>query len=56
MWARCHNLLRLVAGKRLDVGLRELLVKKLIANSTRGIARTPFLHAEHGEIHFSFLQ
>ncbi len=56
MRARCHDLLRLVARKRLDIGLCELLVKKLIADSTRGIAGTAFLRAEHSEIYLSFLQ
>jgi hypothetical protein len=42
MRTRCHDLLRLMAGKRLDIGLRKLLVKKLIADSTRRIARYSF--------------
>ncbi len=52
----CHDLLRLVGGKRLDIGLRELLVEKLIADSTRGIAGTIFLRAKHREIYFGSLQ
>src|SRR5438876_11940114 len=54
MWARCHDLLHLMAGKRLDIGLRELLEKELIADSTRGIARTTFLSAKHREIYPCF--
>jgi len=56
MRARCHDLLRLVARKRLDIGLCELLVKDLIADATAGIARTAFLRADHSEIYLSFLQ
>src|SRR6266849_3478435 len=56
MRAWCHDLLRLVAGKRVDIGLRELLEKELIADSTRGIARTTFLSAEHREIYSCFLE
>src|SRR5712692_7857759 len=56
MWAWCHDLLHVMAGKRLDIRLRGLLEKELIADSTRGIARTTLLWAEHREIHPSFLE
>src|SRR4030095_10652065 len=40
-------------GKRLDIGLRKLLVKKLIADSTRGVAGTAFLRAPHCAIYLA---
>src|SRR6267378_5610581 len=54
--ARCHDFLHLVSRKRLDIALRKLLIKKLIADSTRGITGTRFLCAEHGEINLCLLQ
>ena len=56
MWARCDDLLHLVAGKRLDIGLCALLEKELIANSARGIAGASLLFAEHREIHSCLLE
>ena len=54
--ARCHDLRHLVACKRLDIALRELLVKELITDSARGIPRTPFFRAQHGKINLRFVQ
>src|ERR1051326_4867597 len=56
MWARGHDLFRLVTGERLDIGLRQLLKKELVADSTRGIAGAPLLFAEHGEVHSCLLE
>ena len=56
MWAWCHDLLHLVARQGLDIGLRKLLEKELIADSTRGIAGATFLRPQDGEIQSHFLE
>ena len=56
MWAWCHDLLHLAAGKRLHVGLCALLEKELIANSARGIAGASLLSSEHGKVHSCVLE
>ena len=56
MRARCDDLLHLAAGKRLDIGLRTLLEKELIADSARRIAGATLLFAEHSEVHSCVLE
>src|ERR1041385_6928897 len=56
MWARGHDLFRLVTGERLDIGLRQLLKKELVADATRRITGAPLLFAEHGEVHPCLLE
>src|ERR1041384_5427525 len=56
MWARGHDVLRLVPGERLDIGLRELLKKELVADATRRIACRSLLFAEHREVHSRLLE
>src|ERR1043166_3646820 len=56
MWARGHDVLRLVPGERLDIGLRQLLKKELVADATRRIACASLLFAEHREVHSRLLE
>src|SRR5882724_12935923 len=56
MWAWCHDLLHVAAGKRLHVGLCALLEKELVADSARRIAGASLLFAEHGEVHSCVLE
>src|ERR1043166_9690875 len=56
MWARGHDLFRFVTGERLDIRLRKLLKKKLVADATRRITGAPLLLAEHREVHSCLLE
>src|SRR5436190_3533253 len=56
MWAWCHDLLYVAAGKRLHVGLCALLEKELVADSARGIAGASLLFSEHGEVYSCVLE